>query len=235
MIELTMNKVTNEKVIITRLSSASWFKIQSSNRIIHVDPGYTGYFSNQGIPSKELEEKADLILISHFHKDHLQPEAVSKIIKKETVILAPESCKGRLKDKWHEVKPGDSVNYFDIRIDAIDAYNTEYGHSTRKVHHKGDYVGYILNISGKRIYFAGDTDLIPEMNTLGNIELAFLPIGGTFVMDIGEAIEAARVIKPRVVIPMHQSRSDINIFKKQLNAEVDSQAVVLEVGGVIEV
>jgi L-ascorbate metabolism protein UlaG (beta-lactamase superfamily) len=84
------------RIEITRLSRASWFKIKTDDKVIYFDPGYTGYFKNQGIPPGALEDKADLVLISHFHKDHLQPEALEMITAKDSVILAPGSCTGRI-------------------------------------------------------------------------------------------------------------------------------------------
>ena len=216
---------------ITRLSRSSWFKLESSEKIIHFDPGYTGYFKNQGIPINELKEKADIVLISHYHKDHLQQEALDRIIKEDTIVIAPKDCANRINANTIKfVKPGDSFNVEDIRIIVLDAYNTQEGHSTRKVHHKGDFVGYLINMNNKSIYFAGDTDLIPEMRGLGDVDIAFLPIGGTFVMDIEEASDAVCVIKPRVVFPMHQSKKDPRVFKRKVSVKSDSKVIILEVG-----
>jgi L-ascorbate metabolism protein UlaG (beta-lactamase superfamily) len=112
----------------------------------------------------------------------------------------------------------------------VDAYNTQQGSSTRKVHHKGNGVGYVLSIGGKRIYHAGDTDLIPEMKTLGGVDLAMLPIGGTFTMDTKEAVEAALVIKPNAVIPMHCKKADPLDFKFRIEARSDIKVVNLSAG-----
>ena len=101
-----------------------------------------------------------------------------------------------------------------IKVRAVDAYNTEKGSSTRKVHHKGSGLGYLLVMGGKTIYHAGDTDLIPEMKKLGPVDVALLPIGGTFTMDIEDAVKAAMTIKPGTVIPIHRSKADPLVFKK---------------------
>ena len=85
-------------------------------------------------------------------------------------------------------------------------------------------------MDNKSIYFAGDTDLIPEMRGLGEVDIAFLPIGGTFVMDIEEAADAVCVIKPRVVFPMHQSKKDPRVFKREVSVKSDSKVIILEVG-----
>ena len=178
----------------------------------------------------ELEDKADLILISHFHKDHMQPEALERITNNHTLIMAPKSCAKRIKNRMTCIKPSDELSVSEIIIKVVEAYNTAEGHSTRKVHHKGDFVGYQVYLDGKWIYFAGDTDCIPEMETLGKIEIAFLPIGGTFVMDIEEAVKATQLINPHTVIPMHQSQNDQNKFKQELTLKCDSEARILDIG-----
>ena len=226
-----INKTEVGKIIITRLSRASWFMIETDNKILHFDPGYAGYFQNQRIPLDELKKKADIVFVSHCHKDHLQQEALNRIIKQDTVIVAPIKCASRINSKnLRIVQPGDSLEFTEIGITVVNAYNTQEGHSTRKVHHKGDFVGYLINLKGKSLYFAGDTDLIPEMKDLGKVDIAFLPIGGTFVMDIEEAVAAVCVIDPNITFPMHQSNENLQIFKSAVKSKSGSRIVTLEVG-----
>ena len=215
---------------ITWLSRASWFKIQIEDQIIHIDPGYTGYFENQGVPIEELENRADLIFITHSHKDHLQPKALEMISSNKTRIFAPAKCVDRIKEEVGIVKPGDELNIDGIGIRVIHAYNTPEGNSTSKVHHKGDFVGYLLMIGGMTIYHAGDTDFIEEMRSLGKIDVALLPIGGKFTMDVDEAASAAEVIKPRFVIPMHRSNADPNTFREKVNPRLNVKVISLNVG-----
>ncbi|MBW1716422.1 MAG: MBL fold metallo-hydrolase [Deltaproteobacteria bacterium] len=120
----------------------------------------------------------------------------------------------------------------DIKIKPVDAYNTERGSSTRKVHHKGYGVGYLITIGTNTIYHAGDTDFIPEMREFGDIDMALLPIGGTYTMDIKEAVEAAIAIKPKVVIPMHRSKADPQEFKEKVEAISHIKVVALQIGEV---
>jgi len=226
--------ILSYSMIITRLSKASWFKVTATNHVIHFDPGYAGYFENQGIPENELAEKADLVLVSHFHKDHLQAEALNRIVDADTIIIAPESCANRIDHEITIIKPNEKLTAKGIQIKAIDAYNTPEGRSTRKVHHKGDFVGYLVSLEGKIIYHAGDTDLIPEMGTLGNVDIAFLPIGGTYVMDAAEAVQAVKVINPAIVIPMHEARNDLTAFEKEVTKTTDSgSAMILTCGETI--
>ena len=217
-------------ISITSLSKYSWFKIETGSMFIHIDPGYAGYFRTQRIPESELKDKADLVLVTHFHKDHLQAEALSKIRGPDTIILAPKRCAERIEGSYKIVKPGDKIKIGDINIRVIDAYNTLEGNSTRKLHHKRDGVGYLLEIEGKTVYHAGDTDFIPEMKHLGLVDVALLPIGGTFTMDITEALEAALTINSRIVIPMHISKADPAEFKKKLKSKSDIHALTLKIG-----
>ncbi len=216
-------------ISLTWLSKYSWFKIQSQETIIHIDPGYAGYFENQGISDCELEKKADLILVTHFHKDHCQPVALSKIRDARTIAIAPERCVERIGGRVEIIKPGDVIARNDITIAAVDAYNTPTGNSTRKSHHKGDGVGYILTVDKKKIYHAGDTDFIPEMKKLGSVDIALLPIGGTFTMDIQEALKAAMVIKPEIVVPMHISKAAPQEFKDRVKAKSRIKVIPLKI------
>lgn len=215
---------------ITRISRYAWFKIESNGVIIHIDPGYAGYYKSQGFDEKHFEDKADLILITHHHKDHVQPEAIDKIRDNDTRIYATRLCNKLLPESYEIVEPGYADQRRGVKVQVVFAYNTPEGHSTRKPHHRDECVGYMIEIGTKRIYHAGDTDLIPEMSHLGNIDIAFLPIGGTFTMDDGEAIEATKIIKPKLVIPMHTLRADPKGFIAKLNAITGDKCIYLEPG-----
>ena len=217
-------------VQITKLSRASWFKIKTKIKVIYIDPGYIGYFETQGIPVSQFTDKADIVLVTHFHKDHLQPKALSMICDNNTVIFSPKLCIEKIGRKSNVVKPGDEVNIDGVKIKVVDAYNTPEGNSTRKVHHKGDFVRYLISIAGITIYHAGDTDFIPEMKKFGKIDIALLPIGGTFVMDINEAVEAVKALNPKIVIPMHQAKADPVEFKNKIEATCKIKVVTLDTG-----
>ncbi len=166
-------------------------------------------------------EVADLILITHEHYDHCSPEDIKKIQGPNTTILAPVDCVGKLKGNIVMVKPGDKITVEGIAIEAVPAYNTN------KQFHTKDrgWIGYIFNIVSKRIYLAGDTDRIPEMKTFKDIDIALLPVSGTYVMTADEAAAAALDIKPRVAIPMHYgsivgSSKDAEIFEENLRGKI---------------
>lgn len=167
-------------------------------------------------------DRADIILITHEHYDHCSPDDVAKVQTENTVIVAPPDCAQKLKGNIETVKPGDKLTVHGIEIETIPSYNTN-----KQFHTKDrNWVGYIFKVNGKRIYLAGDTDRIPEMKTLKNIDIALLPVSGTYVMTADEAIQAALDIQPKIAIPMHYGsivgeKSDAERFADGLKGKVD--------------
>ncbi len=144
-------------------------------------------------------DKADIILITHEHYDHFSPDDIKKLLTPDTIIVLPKDCSGKIRAKEIIVKPGDKITVEGIEIEVVPSYNTN-----KKFHPKEKgWVGYIFKIMGKRIYIAGDTDYIPEMKTFKDIDIALLPVSGTYVMTAEEAVQAAIDIKPKIAIPMH--------------------------------
>ena len=177
-------------------------------------------------------ETADVILVTHAHKDHAKEVTVNRLRRNDTLVVGPQRCIKNLGEDIKVVEPGQEFSFEGIKIETVNAYNTKKGNSTRKVHHKGNGVGYLLTIEGKRIYHAGDTDFIPEMTELGSVDVALLPIGGTFTMDLQEAVRAAKAINPKIVIPMHRNKANPLDFKKKIEATSNIKVVPLQIGEV---
>ena len=179
------------------------FQIAAS-KMIYIDP-----FQLAG----DLEP-ADVICITHEHYDHCSPEDVAQIRREDTALVAAESCRGKLEGDVRFVKAGDKVTVDDLVIEVIPAYNVN-----KRFHPKeAGGVGYLLSVDGSRIYHAGDTDPIPEMEGL-DVDIALLPVSGVYVATAEEAVEAANRIGPKLVIPMHYgsivgSRADAERFKE---------------------
>jgi L-ascorbate metabolism protein UlaG (beta-lactamase superfamily) len=143
--------------------------------------------------------KADIILITHDHFDHCDPPSVSKLSGPDTVVIAPFGCSVKLKANFREISQGGSVTEKGVKVEAVAAYNIG-----KPYHPRGIGVGYVITLGGKRIYHAGDTDRIPEMKKLRDIDIALLPVSGTYVMNAKEAAAASNDdIGPKTAIPMH--------------------------------
>jgi len=168
--------------------------------VIYIDP-----FSQV---LKGDEEPAGLIISTHPHFDHFDPEAINRLSAQETEVVVKRGSEvGKLKaSKVHQIDVGDELTVKGVKLRAVHAYNERrFRAPGQPFHPKGFGIGVILELEGKKLYYAGDTDFIPEMRELQGeaLDLAFLPIGGTYTMDAPEAAEAARAIRPRVVIPTH--------------------------------
>ncbi len=185
-------------VEITYLKHAG-FKIKGS-KTIYIDPYEV---------SGDLE-KADIILVTHDHFDHMDLKSIKALSKPDTVIVHPRGC---VVEGYQtcELSEKDRAEIKGVLIETVPAYNID------KPFHKERCVGYIVTIDGVRIYHAGDTDRIPEMKEI-EVDIALLPIGGTYTMNVDEAIEATKDIKAKHYIPMHygaipQTEADPEKFK----------------------
>ena len=163
------------------------FLIKGDGKVIAIDP----------FQVKECEP-ADIILVTHEHYDHCSPEDIKKIQKASTVIVTEANSAEKLTGDVRVVQPGDRLTVSGIPIEAVPSYNTD-----KAFHPKQNaWLGFIVTVEGVRIYHAGDTDVIPEMDSF-DVDIALLPVSGTYVMTAEEAVRAAKMIKPKLVIPMH--------------------------------
>lgn len=186
------------------------FKIKAPEGVIYIDPW-----------KLRSAEPADLILITHEHYDHFSAEDMQKIRKPDTAIVTTASVAAQLKGDVKRIKAGDTLTVKGVKIEVVPAYN-----AAKQFHPKqAGGVGFIVTAGGRRIYHAGDTDPIPEMNQI-KADVVLLPVGGKYTMTAAEAAEVANTIKPAVAVPMHWgdivgSRADAEAFRTQCQVPVE--------------
>lgn len=183
----------------------SSFLLKTDNKFIYIDP-----VEIDGI------EKADYILLTHSHPDHFSLKDIKKILKPTTKIICSKGVLNKLKvieNKIQVVKPNDMLKLEGLEIETVAAYNTKSVFLWIKAHPKSkENVGFILTLdNGIRIYHAGDTDYIPELENISNINLALVPIGGdNLTMNVEEAAKIINEINPNMVVPMHYEIKNVN-------------------------
>lgn len=202
-----------EDLEITRISHAC-FKI-IANKVIYFDPFQI-----------TEEEKADYIFVSHPHYDHCSVSDIKKIIKPETVIITVADCQSKLaglpvKDV-KLINPNDKFNLDDLEVQVVPAYNIG-----KPFHPKEqNWVGFIVKINNKLVYHTGDSDVIPEMKKLINLDIILIPVSGEYVMNAEEAAILVNEIKPKTAIPMHYgsgvvgTQEDADKFKSLVQGNV---------------
>lgn len=153
--------------------------------------------------------KADVILVTHEHGDHLEDATIATLTGENTVLLLNQTSRDRI-GRGEAIGNGETRTLCDgkIQLEAVPAYNTTPGREN--FHPKGNGNGYVLTIDGLRIYIAGDTEDVPEMADLKDIDVAFLPVNQPYTMTVEQCVAAAKAFKPKVLIPYHFSKTDIS-------------------------
>ncbi|HWH45606.1 MAG TPA: MBL fold metallo-hydrolase [Thermoleophilaceae bacterium] len=197
----------------------SGFRIQAGGATVYIDP----YRVEEG-------PKADVVLVTHGHYDHFSPRDLERLVHDDTWLVGPPAVAERVRGRVSSIVPGETVplDALDgVEVTAVPAYNTSKRDASGRVFHprEAGWVGYDLRIRGERLYHSGDTDVIPEMDSVAGVDVALLPVSGCYVMTAAEAVEAARRIQPRVAVPMHWgdhigSYDDARLFAERAPVEV---------------
>ena len=186
------------------------FRISDGNTIVYIDPWKL----------KDAKQDATLVLVSHSHYDHLSSPDIAKVSDANTKLIAPADVVQKER-KGEVLKPGQTITVGAVKITGVSSYNP-----AKQFHPKSNnWLGFVIEIAGKRVYYAGDTDLTDEMKQLKNIDLALLPAGGTYTMDANEAAEATKFFKPKMAVPYHWGdivggKADADNFAKKAACEV---------------
>jgi len=197
----------------------SGFRIDARGATIYIDP----YRVQDGPP-------ADLILVTHGHYDHYSPQDVERLSHPGTWLVAPAAVAERAGGRVASIAPGEELELEPVpgvEVAAVAAYNTSKRDREGRLFHprEAGWVGFDLNVRGERLYHSGDTDVIPEMDRVVGVDIALLPVSGTYVMTAGEAAEAARRIQPRTAIPMH--------WGEQIGTRADAEAFADKAPGAV--
>lgn len=195
------------------VENIEWFKHSSfrltGEKTLYIDP------RNISDP-----KPADAILISHPHSDHFSLEDIKKLSNDKTVVISIPEVIAQIDGNKKTILPNEKVFLDKVVIEAVPAYNVNKSfHSKKK-----DWIGFIIEMNGKRYYYAGDTDSTPEMRFLKNIDIAMLPVGGTYTMTAEEAAVVANIFKPKKAIPYHWgdivgTKEDAEKFKSLFKGE----------------
>ncbi|WP_116105672.1 MBL fold metallo-hydrolase [Lewinella sp. IMCC34191] len=201
--------------------------LTQGERTIFVDPhGGAERYTSYGAP--------DLVLITHTHGDHLDPETLSGIDLTQATLVAPQAVMDALQDtsfaEMHTLANGENWTWDDIDIEAVPAYNPP---PKENFHPEGDFNGYVLDFGSERYYISGDTEGVPAMRNLEDISVAFVCMNLPYTMDINQAAESVLAFAPEVVYPYHyrnqdETKSDVEEFRRLVNAENDDIEVRLE-------
>lgn len=172
-------------------------------KIIHIDP-YSEVADYSKLP------KADIIFITHEHRDHLDLKAISLIRTEKTIFIIPKICASQI-EQGIVMNNGDSKDIYNLKIEAVPAYNIVHKReSGEPFHPKGIGNGYVINFGNKRVYVAGDTEDIPEMKELKAIDIAFLPMNLPYTMTPEMMARAAKIIRPKILYPYHYGETDLS-------------------------
>ena len=194
-------------VVMTPIQHASLL-LQAGGKNLYIDPSGKDLFAGR--------PKADLILITDVHGDHMDPAALTQISAAQTTIIAPPAV-AKTVTQAKPLSNGETSKWGGWTIEAMPMYNLQRGPSPGKFYHdKGRGNGYILTFGGTRFYIAGDTEGTPEMRALKNIDVAFIPMNLPYTMTPEEAADAVKAFHPKIVYPYHYRGSDIHKFEALL-------------------
>lgn len=214
----TVETASGETVTITFFKHAS-LAFEFGGRHIYVDP-VGSYADYAHLP------KADMILITHSHYDHLDTAAVDKLSKAETVIVCDKTSAEAFDFDCVTMTPGSVSQPMDgVTVDAVPAYNISEGHLQFHPKERED-CGYVLTMGGSRIYVSGDTENNDDVKSLRNIDIAFLPVNQPYTMTVEQAVDAVKAIRPRIFYPYHYG---------EVEQETDIDRLVRELDGVTEI
>lgn len=191
----------------------SCIRIEFDGKEIQIDP--VAKLRDRSVDYASMP-KADYIFVTHEHMDHYDAATIKLLCTDKTQLVMNKRC-ADMYGSGKVMVNGDKLQLADIKVEAVPAYNYTEGHT--QFHPKGRDNGYILTIDGLRIYIAGDTEDIPELSAVKDIDIAFLPCNQPFTMTPDQLVKAAKIIKPKVLFPYHYGETDLRTIPEQLKGQ----------------
>ncbi len=190
--------------------------MEFNGKVIHIDP-VGSYADYSTLP------KADLILITHEHGDHLDVGAIEKVKKESTEVVLTKVCAEKY-SAGYVMKNGDSGIFAGLKVEAVPAYNIKHERSAgNPFHPKGVGNGYVIQFGNKKVYIAGDTENVPEMKNLKNIDVAFLPMNLPYTMTPEMVADAAKMFHPKILYPYHFGNTDTGKLMELMNGQKETE------------
>ena len=211
--EVDIFKTKSGKLVKLHALMHSCIRIEYNGKEIEIDP--VEKLGDRTVDYTAIPN-ADYIIVTHEHRDHFDGATIRMLTKDNTQLIMNQRCT-EMYGSGKAMTNGQKLILKDITIEAVPAYNTTEGHL--QFHPKGRDNGYILTLDGLRIYIAGDTEDIPEMSAIKDIDIAFLPCNQPYTMTIEQLVRAAKTIKPKVLFPYHYGQTDVTTIPSQLASE----------------
>ena len=208
--EVDVFKTKNGKTVKFHALVHASIRIEYDEKEIVIDP--VTKLGNKTINYSTMP-KADYLFLTHEHGDHFDKEAIKQLTGDKTQLIANKRCAEML-GYGKIMSNGQSARFDDITVEAVPAYN--YSEGRTQFHPKGRDNGYILTIDGLRIYIAGDTEDIPEMQDIKDIDIAFMPCNQPYTMTTEQLVKAAKTVRPKVLFPYHYGQTDVKEIPSQL-------------------
>ena len=207
------------------------FKLTKGEQTVYIDPAVIDSLASKQRRLFDDAPKADVILFTHEHPDHCDPPSYKRLLKKDTILIGPESCAAKLGKSCRAIEPEEELTIGAFTIRAVPAYNiTRQRSPGNPFHPRGTGIGYLVTVEGRSLYHAGDTEPIPEMANLGPVDVALLPTDGHYTMSPDEVMQAARAVAARLTIPMHFFNSTPAEVASAAQNHTDVRLRILEIG-----
>jgi L-ascorbate metabolism protein UlaG (beta-lactamase superfamily) len=206
-------------------------RIKGQTQTVYIDPVEMEY-SGAGVKHLfEAPEPADIILLTHHHTDHCNPDSFKRMRTPATVVVGPTGCSEKVRGLVQDIAAGDTLTIGGVTVHAVSAYNVSRQRSPgTPFHPQGTGVGYVVTIDNRTVYHSGDTEPVPEMEGIGPVDVALLPVDAQYTMSPEEAMVSAQRVRARMVIPMHFFDTPVERVLAAAAAAQFANVQVLEVG-----